>query len=144
MVRNTKRSIFPLLMRIFLKKLVKRKGYMPRMKYTKFRKKITFQKHVIPFLKWPLLTPTFINAHLLDPALNKRNYGTPASLIMFINNHDLLEMQGVSKLCPLPIPGSRSGWTMCKIVYYPVKHHVAVLECLLKWCLATVFKAPKV
>ena len=40
---------------------------MLRMQYTKFRIKITFQKHSILFLKWPFitpapLTPAFINA----------------------------------------------------------------------------------
>ena len=52
--RNIKRSIIPLLMGIFVRKLVKRKGYMLRMQYTKLRKKRTFQKHGIPFLKRPL------------------------------------------------------------------------------------------
>ena len=36
-VRNIKRSIFPLLMGVFVRKLFKRKGYMLRMQYTKFR-----------------------------------------------------------------------------------------------------------
>ena len=54
-VRYIKRSLFPFLMGIFFIKLDKRKGYMLRMQYTTFRKKITFQKHGIPFFKWLLL-----------------------------------------------------------------------------------------
>ena len=54
-------------MGIFVIKLVKKKGHMVRMQYTKFRKKKTFQKHGIPFFKMALitpapLTPAFINA----------------------------------------------------------------------------------
>ena len=39
---------------------------MLRMHYTKFRKKITFQKHGIPFLKWPLMALVSVNPPLLS------------------------------------------------------------------------------
>ena len=58
-----KKSLFSLLMGIFVRKLVKRQRYILRMQYTKFRKQITFQKHGIPFLKWPLFRAGVIRAH---------------------------------------------------------------------------------
>ena len=44
-----KRSIFPLLMEICVRKLVKRKVYMLRLQYTKFRKKKLSKNIVFPF-----------------------------------------------------------------------------------------------
>ena len=40
-------------MGIFVRRLVKRKGYMLRMQYTKFRTKITFENMVFPLENGP-------------------------------------------------------------------------------------------
>ena len=39
---------------------------MLRMQFTKFRKKIIFQKHGIPFLKWPLLRQYILLKNILS------------------------------------------------------------------------------
>ena len=60
-------------MGIFVIKLVKNKGYMLRMQYTKFRKKITFQE-VFAFLKWPLITPAPLTPAFINPTGKNNAY----------------------------------------------------------------------